>query len=204
MHRHHRFARFAALTACAIGLVLPALAQTPGNAPAAAPVTVTLETSLGKIVLELDAQHAPQTVANFTQYVKDGYYDDTVFHRVIPGFMVQGGGYAGGLQLKPTRSPIAIESNNGLRNLRGTVAMARTSDPNSATSQFFINVADNGSLDYAGNGAEGYTVFGRVVEGIEIVDKIVNTPTVKRRVFGSDFPNLPKQSIFLTKAHLGN
>jgi cyclophilin family peptidyl-prolyl cis-trans isomerase len=82
--------------------------------------------------------------------------------------------------------------------------MARTSDPNSATSQFFINVADNGSLDYAGNGAEGYTVFGRVVEGIEIVDKIVNTPTVKRRVFGSDFPNLPKQSIFLTKAHLGN
>ena len=199
-----RLARAVALAACALGLTWPAQAQTPANSAPAAPVTVTLETSLGRIVLALDAQNAPLTVANFVQYVKDGFYDGTVFHRVIPGFMVQGGGYAGGLQPKPTRSPIAIESNNGLHNLRGTIAMARTSDPNSATSQFFISVADNANLDYSGAGADGYTVFGRVVEGMETVDKIVNTPTQGRKVFGNDFPNLPKQPVFLTKARLGN
>jgi cyclophilin family peptidyl-prolyl cis-trans isomerase len=202
-----RLAQIAALAACAIGLAGPAQAQTGAPAPpatsaATAPVAVTLETSLGRIVLELDAQAAPVTVANFVQYVKDGFYDETVFHRVIAGFMIQGGGYAGGLQQKPTRSAIAIESNNGLHNLRGTIAMARTNNPNSATSQFFINLVDNNSLDY-GKGNEGYTVFGRVAEGMDIVDKIAQLPTSPRRVFGGDFPSLPKQSVFITKARLG-
>ncbi len=169
-------------------------------APTIAPVVVTLETSLGAIALELDAQKAPRTVANFVRYVKEGFYDETLFHRVIPGFMIQGGGYGGGLQHKPTHEAIAIESNNGLHNERGTIAMARTSDPNSATSQFFINVADNNNLDYPGSDGNGYTVFGRVVDGMDTVDKIVATPT---RAKGYEFQNLPVQPVFLRKAHLG-
>lgn len=191
--------------ACAAAVSGGALAQAPAPdkaAPAATvpPVVVTLETTLGPVVLELDAQNAPRTVANFVQYVKDGFYDETIFHRVIPGFMIQGGGYLGGLQQKSTRPPIAIESRNGLKNRRGTIAMARTSDPNSASSQFFINLVDNAGLDYPGPDGYGYTVFGKVIQGMEVVDKIAVTPTKAR---GPAFANLPEKPIFVTKARLG-
>lgn len=197
----HRFARAAGVALCLIGISLGARAQAPAAAgDAAGPVIVTLETSMGRIVLELDATRAPRSVANFVQYVKSGFYDGTIFHRVIPGFMVQGGGYAAGPQHKTPLAPIAIESNNGLHNVRGSIAMARTSDPNSATSQFFVNVVDNANLDYPGMDGNGYTVFGKVVEGLDTVDKIVMVPTMAR---GPEFQNLPKQDVVLQKAHLG-
>ena len=167
---------------------------------AAAPVVVTLETTAGAIVLELDAQRAPRTVANFRQYVNDGFYPGTIFHRVIPGFMIQGGGFTKEQQQKTTRAPIAIESNNGLKNVRGSIAMARTSDPNSATAQFFINLVDNSFLDYPGRDGNGYTVFGRVIEGIDVVDKIGATPTANR---GGAFSNLPVTAIVIEKARIG-
>ena len=174
-------------------------ASSPGGG-AAAPVVVTLETTAGAIVLELDAQHAPRTVANFTQYVNDGFYPGTIFHRVIPGFMIQGGGFTKEQQQKTTRAPVAIESNNGLKNVRGSIAMARTSDPNSATAQFFINLVDNSFLDYPGRDGNGYTVFGRVVEGMDVVDKIGATPTANR---GGAFSNLPVTAIVIEKARIG-
>jgi peptidyl-prolyl cis-trans isomerase A (cyclophilin A) len=129
---------------------------------------VLLATSMGDIVIELDAQKAPKSVANFEQYVKEGHYDGTVFHRVIPNFMIQGGGMTPDLREKPTHKPIPLESHNGLTNVVGTVAMARTGDPNSATSQFFINVKDNPFLDQG----DGYAVFGHVVSGMDVVEKI--------------------------------
>jgi len=140
---------------------------------------VRLTTNHGPIVIELEDEDAPATVANFLQYVRDGHYDNTVFHRVIDGFMVQGGGFSPGMTQKPTRAPVANEAGNGLKNKAYTVAMARTSDPHSATAQFFINVADNGFLDPRGNNP-GYTVFGRVVSGMDVVNKIkaVQTGTV--------------------------
>jgi peptidyl-prolyl cis-trans isomerase A (cyclophilin A) len=138
---------------------------------------VKLATSMGDIVLQLDAQKAPKTVANFLQYVKDKHYDGTVFHRVIDGFMIQGGGFTPELQQKPTRAPVALEAANGLKNRRGTVAMARTSDPDSATAQFFINVKDNDMLDAPNPDGHGYTVFGQVVSGMDVVDKIRQVPT---------------------------
>lgn len=177
-------------------------ASSPPPVPAAGPV-VTLETSLGRIVLELDEKAAPRTVANFLRYVKEGFYDGTVFHRVIPGFMIQGGGFTGGLQLKATHGPIAIESNNGLHNQRATVAMARTADPDSATSQFFINVVDNAFLDYPGRDGAGYTVFARVIDGMDVVDRIVGLPTEPRRMPSGVFPNLPQQPVVIEKARLG-
>jgi len=201
----------AALGLAALTLALPALAQAqapaaapPAAAPAApaAPVVVTLETSQGRIVLELDAKAAPRTTANFVQYVKDGYYEGTIFHRVIPGFMAQAGGYTAARQPKAgLRAPIAIESNNGLHNQRGSIAMARTSNPDSASSQFFINVVDNGNLDYPGMDGFGYTVFGRVTEGMDVVDRIVAVPT---RPVGFEFQNLPVQPIVIQKARLGS
>jgi peptidyl-prolyl cis-trans isomerase A (cyclophilin A) len=134
---------------------------------------VSLKTTMGDIVVELDAEHAPKSTANFLQYVKSGFYKGTVFHRVIDGFMIQAGGYTEKLVDKPgVRKPIASESKNGLSNKPYTLAMARTDDPNSATSQFFINVNDNAGLDYPGQDGVGYTVFGRVVKGQETVDKI--------------------------------
>jgi len=189
------------------GLATAVHAQAPADgaaaaaAPAVAPVIVTLETSMGPVVLELDAQHAPRTVANFAQYVKDGYYNDTIFHRVIPGFMIQGGGYLGGLQQKTPRAPIVNEASNGLKNQRGTIAMARTSDPNSASSQFFINLVDNAGLDYPRPDGHGYAVFGKVVKGMEVVDQIAVVPTKAR---GPEFANLPEKSVFINKARLGN
>ena len=135
---------------------------------------VRLDTSEGPIVLELDDENAPATVANFLQYVRDGHYDNTIFHRVIDGFMVQGGGMSSGMKQKPTRAPVANEAANGLKNRKYSVAMARTSDPHSATAQFFINVADNEFLDYKGPSPQGwgYAVFGKVVEGADVVDRI--------------------------------
>jgi len=148
-----------------------ALAHAPAFAQAAAP-RVKLATSAGDITLELDAAKAPKTVANFLQYVKDGHYDGTVFHRVIDGFMIQGGGFTADLQQKRTRAPIPLEASNGLRNDRGTIAMARTGDPNSATAQFFINVKNNDMLNAPNPDGHGYTVFGKVVSGMDVVDKI--------------------------------
>lgn len=166
----------------------------PAAAPAAAPQRVTLETSQGRIVVELRADKAPKTVANFIQYVNDGFYDGTIFHRVISGFMIQGGGFTAAMVQKPTRPPVASEGNNGLKNVRGSLAMARTSDPNSATAQFFINVVDNAFLDYPGRDGFGYTVFGSVVEGMDVVDKIRAVPTG-----GGD---VPRETILIKSARI--
>lgn len=140
---------------------------------------VKLATNRGDIVLELDAAKAPKTVENFLAYVESGHYDGTIFHRVIDGFMIQGGGLTADMKQKPTRAPIPNEADNGLKNLRGTVAMARTQDPNSATAQFFINVADNDFLDYRAPTVQGwgYCVFGKVVQGMEVVDAIKSVKT---------------------------
>jgi peptidyl-prolyl cis-trans isomerase B (cyclophilin B) len=138
---------------------------------------VTLHTNYGDIVLELDAARAPKTVENFLGYVRDGFYDDTIFHRVIDGFMVQGGGFGPGMVPKQTGAPVENEANNGLKNEKGAVAMARTMQPHSATAQFFINVADNSFLDYPGQDGWGYCVFGRVVEGMDVVERIKGVDT---------------------------
>jgi len=183
------------VAACALVLPGLALAQAAGE-----PVIVTLETNQGNIVLELDAVAAPKSTANFVQYVKDGYYDGTIFHRVIAGFMIQGGGFARDLSRKQTRAPIAPESRNGLKNVRGAIAMARTSDPNSATAQFFIDVVDNAQLDYPSFDGTGYTVFGKVIEGMDAVDRIRAIPTASR---GMEFQNLPTEAAVITHAKLG-
>jgi cyclophilin family peptidyl-prolyl cis-trans isomerase len=151
---------------------------------------VEIDTSHGRIVLELSPDTAPKTVANFLAYVDGGNYDGTIFHRVIPGFMIQGGGYDAGFEKKPTRAPVENEAHNGVLNQRGTVAMARTSDPHSATAQFFVNVADNASLDHRDKSERGwgYTVFGRVVSGMDVADKIVSVPTGAKGPFGKDAP----------------
>ncbi|AHE97553.1 cyclophilin [Thioalkalivibrio paradoxus ARh 1] len=140
---------------------------------------VALETNHGRIVLQLDALAAPKTVANFLSYVDDGFYDNTIFHRVIPGFMVQGGGFDPDMHQKPTRDPIENEADNGLKNHAGTIAMARTQDPHSATAQFFINVSDNGFLDHGSKTPQGwgYAVFGSVVEGMSLVREIEQVKT---------------------------
>jgi peptidyl-prolyl cis-trans isomerase A (cyclophilin A) len=161
--------------------------------------TVKLTTSMGKIVVKLSPEKAPKTVANFLEYVKSGHYNNTVFHRVISNFMIQGGGMSASLQEKQTRAPIALESHNGLKNDRGTIAMARTGDPNSATSQFFINVVDNAMLN-AANSADGhgYAVFGKVVSGMDVVDKIRAVQTTRKGPHG----NVPIEPITITKASL--
>jgi len=159
---------------------------------------VVLKTNQGDIRIELDAENAPASVANFLQYVRDGHYDNTVFHRVIPGFMIQGGGMEPGLKQKPTRAPVANEATNGVKNKRYTVAMARTSEPHSATAQFFINVADNSFLDYTAPSANGwgYCVFGRVVGGADVVDKIEKVATAN-----SGFhQNVPREDVVILKA----
>jgi peptidyl-prolyl cis-trans isomerase B (cyclophilin B) len=159
---------------------------------------VELTTSRGVIVLDLDAERAPQTVENFLKYVEDGHYDNTIFHRVIDDFMVQGGGFAPDMQAKPTRDPVENEAGNGLSNLRGTVAMARTSDPHSATAQFFINVVDNGFLDHKAPDDRnfGYCVFGVVAKGMDVVDKIKETKTTM--VNGMD--DVPVEQVVIEKA----
>ena len=165
-----------------VGALAITVAMTTDGASAADNPQVTFETSMGNIVVELYPDKAPKSVENFLQYVRDGHYAATVFHRVIGNFMIQGGGYSsefykGSMQPKPTRAPIEIESRNGLKNDKGWLAMARTSDPNSATSQFFINTVDNGGLDYPSPDGYGYAVFGKVIEGMDVVAKIAETPT---------------------------
>ena len=164
-------------------------------APAAHAQTVKLATSMGDIVVELDAEKAPKTVANFVQYVKAGHYSSTIFHRVIDGFMVQGGGMTADMREKTTRPPIPLEAGNGLSNLRGTIAMARTNVPDSATAQFFINVVDNQRLDARGG---GYAVFGKVVEGMDVVDKIRTVPTGDKGMH----QNVPITPVVIYKATL--
>ena len=163
---------FAALIA--VVPAIPLKGETPMKYP-----TVVMKTSLGSVTIELYPDKAPETVKNFLQYVKDKHYDGTIFHRVISNFMIQGGGFDANLKQKPTRAPVKNEAANGLKNTLGTVAMARTSVPDSATSQFFINVKDNGFLDYRDASAQGigYCVFGKVTQGVDVVDKIKGVPT---------------------------
>lgn len=160
---------------------------------------VQLSTNMGDIILELYPEKAPKTVANFLKYVEDGFYDGKIFHRVIDGFMIQGGGYTTDYEKKPTRPPIANEADNGLRNIIGTIAMARTSDPHSATAQFFINVANNSPLDFRERTprAWGYAVFGRVIKGMKVVEAIKELDTGAGGPFRSD---VPKQQVVIEKA----
>lgn len=153
---------------------------------------VELETTMGNIVIELNQEKAPNTVANFLEYVKSGHYDGTIFHRVIDGFMIQGGGMDANMTEKSTSAPIQNEADNGLKNEVGTIAMARTSDPHSATAQFFINVKDNSFLNFSGKNPQGwgYAVFGKVTEGMDIVNKIKGVPTGKYG-FHADVPTTP-------------
>ncbi len=155
-------------------------------------------TDYGVITLELDAEKAPKSTANFLSYVAKGHYDNTIFHRVIPGFMVQGGGFEPGMQQKPCDAPIENEANNGLKNANYTVAMARTSDPHSATAQFFLNVADNGFLNHTAPTASGwgYTVFGKVVSGADVVDKIKAVATGRK----GHHDDVPKTDVVIEKA----
>jgi len=184
------FEKVATIAALAAGMLFAADAF-------AAP-SVELQTNLGKIVIELNAEKAPKTVQNFLHYAKDGFYNGTVFHRVIDGFMIQGGGFTPTMVQKPTKDPIVNESRNGLKNERGSVAMARGGEPDSATAQFFINLVNNGSqLDYPQNG--GYAVFGKVTQGMDIVDKIAKVPTGDRAMH-QDVPLQPVviQSVNIT------
>jgi len=161
---------------------------------------VILHTSEGNITLELDAVRAPKTVANFLDYVRAGHFDNTLFHRVIDGFMIQGGGFTPDFRQKPTRAPVENEANNGLKNVRYSVAMARTGDPHSATAQFFINVSDNDFLNHRspdGNGW-GYCVFGHVVAGTDVVDRIKSVPTGNRGMH----QNVPEQDVLIDRAEI--
>ena len=162
---------------------------------------VVLETSQGDITLELDADKAPKTVENFLTYVRDGHYNGTIFHRVIPDFMIQGGGFSADYVQKSTRAPIQNEAGNGLKNTRGTIAMARTGDPHSATAQFFINTVDNGFLDYQSPTPRGwgYTVFGKVTSGMDIVDRIQRLPTGSGGPFRTD---VPRETVLIKQARL--
>jgi peptidyl-prolyl cis-trans isomerase A (cyclophilin A) len=167
--------KLSTLLFCAAWTLATATASAQGPAP-----RVALETTQGRIVIELAPKEAPKTVENFLTYVKSGHYDGTVFHRVIPTFMIQGGGFSADMTERPTRAPIPLESRNGLKNERGAVSMARRGDPDSATSQFFINVVDNPGLDYPSFDGNGYAVFGKVVEGMDVVEKIKAVPTASR------------------------
>jgi cyclophilin family peptidyl-prolyl cis-trans isomerase len=173
------FRTLAALFALALTHAGSALAQ-----------TVEMKTNLGTMTIELAGDKAPATVENFLRYVKDGFYQGTIFHRVIPGFMIQGGGFTPDYAQKPTRDPVRNEANNGLRNVTGTIAMARTNNPHSATAQFFINVVDNGFLDHTAPTGRGwgYCVFGRVTKGMEVAQAIAELPTGAAGPFPSDVP----------------
>lgn len=176
------------LTALTILLTLGLFALTAGAATKNP--TVLMETSQGNVTIELFQKDAPITVKNFLSYVKDGFYSDTVFHRVIPGFMIQGGGFTSGMKEKATKAPIRNEAANGLKNDRGTVAMARTANPDSASAQFFINVVDNQGLNRPMPDGHGYAVFGKVVKGMDVVDKIAAVKTGTKGPF-QDVPLKP-------------
>ncbi|NBX36875.1 MAG: peptidyl-prolyl cis-trans isomerase [Planctomycetes bacterium] len=196
---------FASLSALLITALAAAQQPAPATPPAAAPsapvaappVYAAMITSKGTIYLELDATKAPISVENFVTYAKDGFYSDTIFHRVIKGFMIQGGGHGTDMKLKPTRAPITNEWNNGLKNVRGTISMARTNAPNSATSQFFINTVDNAMLDQPRGGA-AYAVFGKVVRGMDVVDAIANTPTGR----SDGMADVPKAQVVIEKVQI--
>ena len=204
MLRIVRSRTFRAVLPFAMALLLPLAASAQSDAakpttkpPVAATTAPTvnpkvlIKTNMGDITVELNAAKAPKSVENFLQYVKDGFYNGTIFHRVIDNFMIQGGGFTPDLRQKPTRPSIPNEAKNGLSNKRGTIAMARTPDPNSATAQFFINLVDNRNLDYVSDErAEtwGYAVFGQVVSGMDVVDKIKAVPTGPKGPFRSDVP----------------
>lgn len=164
------------------------------------PKKVKLETTMGDIVIELDEDKAPVTVANFLKYVEDSFYDGTIFHRVINKFMIQGGGLTADMQKKPTHSPIVNEASNGLKNNRGTIAMARMPNPNSATSQFYINQADNNPLNFIEGRNPGYAVFGKVIEGLDVVDKIANVKTTTR----NGKRDVPVEPVIIKSAKLIN
>jgi cyclophilin family peptidyl-prolyl cis-trans isomerase len=188
------------IAAVSLALAAPlALAQSTSpicdNALKAAVPKVRLTTSMGPIVIELDKAKAPISTENFVKYVDSGHYNGTIFHRVIDGFMIQGGGFSKEMREKPTRSPIKNESPNGVRNDNYTLAMARRPDPDSATSQFFINVKDNAFLNYSGPGT-GYAVFGKVVEGTDVVDKIKKVPTGSK----GGMENVPNEPVTIEKA----
>ena len=161
---------------------------------------IVLQTNFGDIVVRLEHDKAPKTAANFEQYVTDGHYDGTLFHRVIDGFMIQGGGFDTDFNQKPTRDPIENEADNGLKNLTGTLAMARTQDPHSASAQFFINIADNDFLNHTGKSIQGwgYCVFGEVVEGMEVVERIKEVPTTRRGMHA----DVPAEDVVIQRAYL--
>jgi peptidyl-prolyl cis-trans isomerase B (cyclophilin B) len=163
-------------------------------------MAVILTTNYGKIKIELDAAKAPKTVENFLEYVRSGHYDGTIFHRVIDGFMVQGGGFEPGMNQKPTNDPIENEAKNGLKNEPYTVAMARTSSPHSASAQFFINIKNNSFLDYPGQDGWGYCVFGKVVEGMDVVDQIKAVKTTRSGMFS----DVPVENVLIEKAELAD
>jgi cyclophilin family peptidyl-prolyl cis-trans isomerase len=168
------------------------------NVMAAEPLII-METSKGNITIELNDAMAPVTCENFRKYVQDGFFDGLIFHRVIPGFMIQGGGFEPGMKKKRTRDPIINEADNGLKNRRGTLSMARTADINSATAQFFLNVNDNRSLDHTGmtQSGYGYAVFGRVVDGMDVADAIVKVPRGKRGMYG----DVPREDVLILKMY---
>lgn len=176
-----------------LGLAVPAAGSSQG---AAGSPRVALDTSKGRIVVELYPDKAPKTVENFLAYVESGFFDGTVFHRVIKGFMIQGGGFTPDMEKKGTRAPIVNEAETGLKNERGTIAMARTNDPNSATSQFFINHNDNPGLDYQGPRNPGYAAFGRVVDGLAVVDEIAGVETGSQK----GFADVPTEPVVIEKA----
>lgn len=182
-------ATIAAAAVLSLGLAL---------APSAWAQKVRLATNLGDIVVELDAAKAPKSVENFVQYVKAGHYDGTIFHRVIDGFMIQGGGFTPDMVQKPMRPPIPLEATNGLKNDTYTIAMARTNVPDSATAQFFINVKDNAMLNAPQPDGHGYAVFGKVISGTEVVDKIKSVPTGNK----GPFQNVPTTPVVITSATL--
>ena len=160
--------------------------------------TITMKTNVGDIFIELDEENAPKTCENFKQYVADGHFDGTIFHRVIDNFMIQGGGFLEDMVQKSTRDPIENEAKNGLSNEVGTIAMARTMDPHSATAQFFINVADNKFLDYPGQDGWGYCVFGKVTEGMDVVNKIKGVETTTK----AGHQDVPAEAIVIEKAEI--
>lgn len=200
-----RFVRSLALVGMIPLVSLSAQAASPSNSTQKQGVTsmstsprVKMSTSQGDFIISLNAEKAPKTVANFLAYVKDGFFDGTIFHRVIDGFMIQGGGFEPGLKQKPTKATVENEANNGLKNNKYTLAMARTSDPHSATAQFFINVANNDFLNHTAPTAQGwgYAVFGEVVEGQDVIDKMKGVPTAN-----SGFhQNVPTTDVVITKA----
>ncbi len=161
-------------------------------------MSVVLSTNHGQITIELDADKAPKTVENFLSYVKSGHYDGTIFHRVIDGFMIQGGGFEPGMKQKDSGEPIENEASNGLANEKYTIAMARTNDPHSATAQFFINVKDNSFLDYSGPDNWGYCVFGKVTDGTDVVDQIRKVPTGSKGFHG----DVPVEDVIIEKAEI--